>query len=236
MKKRVLVTGASRGIGKAIAEACAADGAFVGVGYKTSREAAEELAARIGGVARAIDVADPASIEAAVAAFGQVDALVANAAMHVGGLLATADPTALRELVLANVLGPLACARAVLPSMLAQKKGVILFVGSIAASRPARGQAAYAATKGSLEALTRAIAVEYGRKGIRALCIRPGAVATDMLETTRSMAEDEIVARIPLRRIADPVEIAKVARHLLSDDAQYMNGAVIDVDGGYAVA
>src|SRR5204862_5391917 len=138
--------------------------------------------------------------------------------------------------VLANVLGPLACARAVLPSMLAQKKGVILFIGSVAASRPVRGQAAYATTKSSVEALTRAIAVEYGRKGIRALCLRPGAVATDMLEATRTMAEDEIVSRIPVRRIAEPLEIAKVATMLLSLDAAYVNGAVVDVDGGYAVA
>lgn len=233
--KRVLVTGASRGIGRAIAEAAADEGAMVGVGYRRSRDNAEELATAIGGVALAIDAGDPTTIDAALATFGDVDALVANGATHAASLLATQDPEAIRALVLANVFGPLVCARAVLPSMLGRRKGVILFIGSVAASRPVRGQAAYAATKGSVEALARAIAVEYGRKGIRAVCLRPGAVATDMLEGARSMAEDEIVARIPARRIAEPIEIAKVATMLLSDEAAYVNGTVIDVDGGYGV-
>jgi len=242
--KRILVTGASSGIGRAIAIACGAQGAIVGVGFHRWREHGEETSNEIergGGVARlvAIDVADPLGVEGAVTHFatesGGLDALVANAATHVSGLLATADPKALRDLVLTNVLGPIGCARAALPHLMKNKAGVLAFIGSVAASRPVRGQAAYAATKGSVEALTRAMAVEYGRKGIRSVCVRPGAVRTDMLEATRAMAEDEITSRIPLRRIAEPHEIARIVAMLLSDDAAYVNGAIIDVDGGYAV-
>jgi 3-oxoacyl-[acyl-carrier protein] reductase len=238
--KRILITGGARGIGRAIATACASDGAIVGIGWFGSRERAEELARSLPRAsAVALDVTDPESVSRAVNAFAGgagLDALVANAGIHVAGLLATAEPAALRRLVDTNVLGPLACATAALPIMLRQKRGVLLFVGSVAASRPARGQAAYAATKASVEALTRAIAVEYGRKGIRAVCIRPGAVETEMLEGTLAMAGDEVVSRIPARRVAKPEEIASVATMLLSDDAGYVNGAIVDVDGGYAAS
>jgi len=259
--RSIFVTGASRGIGRAIAVACAREGGVVGVGYHRSADAAASVVAEIAASSSsktdpgepatsegrgrafecAVDVSDPASVDRAIASFadatgGRLDAVVANAAALSTGLLATADMTALESMIDTNVLGPIACARAALPLMLAKKRGVLLFVGSIAASRPARGQAAYAASKAAVEALTRAIAVEYGRKGIRAVCIRPGAVDTDMLAATRSMAEDEVVQRIPMRRVGTPDEIARVAAMLLSDDAAYVNGAVIDVDGGYAAS
>jgi 3-oxoacyl-[acyl-carrier protein] reductase len=245
--KRILVTGASRGIGRAIAVDCARrfKGAIIGVGFHASREAAEQTAREIGNEnAQAIlvsaDVSDGAAVERAFASFadeaGGIDALVANAGTHVAGLLATTELDALERLVRVNTLGPLACARAVLPRMLAQKRGLLLFIGSIAAARPTRGQAAYAATKGSVEALTRAIAVEYGKKGIRAICIRPGAVMTDMLEATIAMAGEDVTSRIPVRRVADPSEVGRFASLLLSDEAAYASGAIIDFDGGYGAS
>lgn len=256
--RSIFVTGASRGIGRAIAIACAREGAIVGVGYHRSADAAASVVAEIASSSSkagpgetttsrgqafecAVDVSDPASVDRAIGSFaeaagGKLDAVVANAAALSTGLLATADITALQSMIDTNVLGPIACARTALPLMLAKKRGVLLFVGSIAASRPVRGQAAYAASKGAVEALTRAIAVEYGRKGIRAVCIRPGAVDTDMLAATRAMAEDEVLQRIPMRRVGTPDEIARVAAMLLTDDAAYVNGAVIDVDGGYAAS
>jgi 3-oxoacyl-[acyl-carrier protein] reductase len=242
---RVAVTGASRGIGRAIALGCGRAGATVGVGYRASREAAGEVCRAIeaeGGRAHAfaIDLASQESVAGAIAevdaALGGLDGFVSNAAMHVAGPLVAADPDALARLVATNVLGPILCAREVAARMMARRRGVLLFVGSVAASRPARGQAAYAATKGSLEALTRALAVEYARKGLRTACIRPGAVDTDMLSATKHLAEDEIVARVPMRRLASPDEIARLAVFLLGDGGAYVNGAIVDVDGGYAVA
>lgn len=236
--RSVLVTGASRGIGRAIAIACARRGDRVGVGWHTSEDAAAEVARETGGSLHRLDVTRFEDVERAFASFvamhGRLDALVVNAGIAMSGILATADPSDLRRVVDTNVLGPLHCARAALPTMLQQRSGLLLFIGSIAAARPARGHAAYASTKCAVEGLTRAIAVEYGRKGIRAICLRPGAVDTDLLRTTRAIAEDELLARIPLRRVAAPEEIARTAAMLLSDDAAYVNGAILDVDGGYA--
>lgn len=245
--KRILVTGASRGIGRSIAVESARrfPGAIVGIGFHASRDAADETARLVGGAgAKPIlvgaDVADGAALERAFGAFadeaGGLDVLVVNAGTYVAGLLATTDLEALERLVRVNVLGPLACARAALPRMLAQRSGLLLFIGSIAAARPARGQSAYAATKGSVEALTRALAVEYGKKGIRSICIRPGAVMTDMLEATIAMAGEDVRSRIPVRRVADPAEVGRFAALLLSDDAAYASGAVIDFDGGYGAS
>lgn len=220
MSTSVFITGAARGLGKAMADACEARGHRV---FRGTRDTA--------------DVTDFARLEKAMSAFaaeGGIDVLIVNAGIARTGLLATSDPGDFRALVETNVLGPLYCARAALPLMMAKRKGLIVFIGSVATSRPARGQAAYATSKSGVESLTRAIAVEYGRKGIRALCIRPGAVDTDLMRATKTLAENEILDRIPMRRLASPDEIAKSVLLFLGDDASYVNGAVIDIDGGYA--
>ncbi len=132
-----------------------------------------------------------------------------------------------------NLRGPILCARAVLPVMLEQKAGVIVNVGSVAAERPFRGQAVYAATKGGLESFTRALAAEYGRKGIRAHCVRPGPIETRMLEPSRALGEDELLTRTPLRRLGRPDEVAELALYLLGDKTAFMTGSVHTIDGGY---
>lgn len=243
--RAVLVTGGSGGIGRAVALRCAEEGAHVGVGFHASEPSAREIVAAIterGGRADAIalDVVDPASVANGVEAFvsraGAVDALVCCAGLAITGLLATSAVEDLRRLVEANALGPILCAREVLPRMLTRRRGVLVFVGSVAATRPARGQAAYAATKSTSEALARAVAVEYGRKGIRALCVRPGAIDTAMLRPTLGLAEEEVLARIPARRVGTPAEVGDVIAFALGDRAAYMNGSVIDVDGGYSAS
>jgi 3-oxoacyl-[acyl-carrier protein] reductase len=240
--RAVFITGASRGIGRAIALASAREGAVVGVGFCASADGAEVTVREIrelGGRAESfqLDVSVPAEIDRAVTSFvemaGRLDALVANAGALRTGLLATAELGELERMIGVNVLGPVASARVALPIMLRDRRGVLLFIGSSASSRPVRGQAAYAASKASVEALARALAVEYGRKGIRAICLRPGAVDTEMLAATRTLAEEEMLSRIPMRRVAAADEVARVAVMLLGDDAAYVNGAVIDVDGGY---
>jgi len=113
------------------------------------------------------------------------------------------------------------------------EQGRIVNLSSVAAERPSRGQVAYAASKGGLESLTRALAVEYGKKGIRVVCVRPGPIATDMLESTQALAGDALVSRLPLGRPGTPEEVAAVVVFLLSDAAAFVTGSVHAVDGGY---
>jgi 3-oxoacyl-[acyl-carrier protein] reductase len=237
--KRIVVTGAARGIGRAIALACARAGAVVGVNYHYSEAAARDMAAeqpdRL--FPLPFDVADAEAVAAAVARFradqGRIDGWMNNAAVHHPALLVAADDGRIRDQVATNLLGPLWCARAVLPVMLEQRGGVILNVSSVAATRPIRGQSVYAATKGGIESLTRALALEYGRKGVRVHAIRPGPIATDMLEPTRSLAGDAAPERSALPRLGRAEEVADFAVYLLSDKAAFVTGSVHAIDGGY---
>jgi 3-oxoacyl-[acyl-carrier protein] reductase len=244
--KRVVVAGGSRGLGRAIALTCAREGADLGVTFRSRKEDAEAVARAIAerfgrrSFAVAMDVTDGASVDSAVAELderlGGIDGWVASAGETATGLLVAADPAALRRQLEVNLLGPMLCARAVIERMMRRRTGVLLFVSSVAAARPARGQAAYAAAKAGVEGLTRALAVEYAKKNVRVLCLRPGAIDTEMLASTRAIADEEVLARIPLRRVATPDEIAEHAAFALSDRAAYATGSVVTVDGGYAIA
>jgi 3-oxoacyl-[acyl-carrier protein] reductase len=237
--KRVLVTGAGRGIGRAIALACAREGARVGINFHRSESEARALREEIAGDAILLpfDVSDSEAARQAIESFvnekGGIDALVNNAAVNLPSLLISSTDEEIGAMIHTNLIGPINCTRAVLPVMLRQRAGVILNVSSVAAARPVRGQAVYAATKGGLEAFTRAVAVEYGRKGIRCHCIRPGAVNTDMFASTKELAEEEVLGRIPVRRFARAEEIAQFATFLLSDGASYVTGSVHTIDGGF---
>jgi 3-oxoacyl-[acyl-carrier protein] reductase len=236
--KRIIVTGASRGIGRAIALACAGAGARIGINVHRSEGEARALCEEIGASAVLLpfDVADSAAVAVAFELFaretGGIDALVNNAAINLPALLVSSTDEEIDAMLRTNLRGPIVCTRAAIPTMLRQRSGAILNVSSVAAERPSRGQAVYAATKGGIESLTRAVAVEYGRKGIRCHCIRPGAVDTEMIGTTKALAEDEVLDRIPLRRMATPEEIASLAVFLLGDSAGYITGSVHTIDGG----
>jgi 3-oxoacyl-[acyl-carrier protein] reductase len=240
--KRILVTGASRGIGRAIAIACAAAGAHVGVNYHRSEEQARSLCGTLGPPSRALpfDVGDAEAVARGVGEFvelaGGIDGLVNNAGVNRPSLLVSARDDEIAAMVTTNLVGPILCTRAVLPVMVRQRHGVIVNIGSVAATRPSRGQSVYAATKGGLESLTRAVAVEYGRKGIRCHCVRPGAVDTEMLAATRAIAEEDLLARIPLRRLATADEVAHLVIVLLSDQLSYVSGSIHSIDGGFGAA
>jgi len=237
--KRILVTGASRGIGRAIAVACAAAGARVGVNYHRSEEQARSLCETIGRSSRALrfDVGDAEAVARGVDEFvelaGGIDGLVNNAGINRPSLLVSAGDDEIAAMVTTNLVGPILCTRAVLPVMVRQRHGVIVNIGSVAATRPSRGQSVYAATKGGLESLTRAVAVEYGRKGIRCHCVRPGAVDTEMLAATRAIAEEDLLARIPLRRFATADEVSHLVIVLLGDRLSYVSGSIHSIDGGF---
>lgn len=240
--KKVVVTGAGRGIGAAIAIACAREGATVGVNYRASEEAAQKLVADIasrGGKAHLLpfDVRDPRAVEAGLGQFldseGYIDGLVNNAGVAAPGLLLTLSDDLIRNVVETNLLGTLHCVRAVLKGMMAKRRGVIVNIGSVSAVRPWRGQTVYAATKGALESLTRALALEYGQKEIRVHCLRPGPIETAMLQPSLALGEEQILARLPLRRLGQPAEVAEMAVFLLSDKASYVTGGTHTVDGGF---
>jgi len=239
--QRILVTGASRGIGRAIARACLAAGAAtVGVGYRAPSDAASALLSedpeRTLGLEA--DLNDPqaaaAQVERFVEAAGGIDALVLNAGVNHPGLLLQSSLEELEATLRVNLLAPLVAAKAALEPMLRARRGTILFVSSVAALRPSKGQCAYAASKGGLESLVRALGVEVGRKGIRVVGLRPGPTETDMFRATAQLAGDQVKADVPLRRFAKPAEIAAAACYLLGPAASYVHGTVHGVDGGYA--
>jgi 3-oxoacyl-[acyl-carrier protein] reductase len=237
---RLIVTGASRGLGRAIAIACAQNGATVGINFNRSEHDAREVAGRIGADAMLLkfDVADPAAIAAAFQAFadrtGGIDAIVNNAGIVRPSLLVSASDADIEAVIRTNVFGVIACTRAAIPSMLRQRHGVILNVSSVAAARPSRGQTVYAATKGAIEAFTRAVAVEYARKGIRSECISPGPVDTGMFAATKALGGEAVLEQTPWKRFVTPDEIAGKAVQLLSGDAGSGAGAIHTVDGGVA--
>ena len=238
--KVIAVTGAASGIGAAIAEICLREGAHVAAGIherKISWEPPEGSADRRRVIP--IDAASATSVREAVSEIvawkGRIDGLVCAAGLLRTGLLVAQDPLEGDEVIDVNLMGAVRAARAALPVMSRQRAGVLLFVSSVAALRPSRGQALYAASKAAIEGLTRAIAVEAGGRGVRALCLRPGPVDTEMLAATLALAPD-LGESVPLGRVGKPSEIAEVAAFLLSDRASYLTGVVVPVEGGWTAS
>ncbi len=234
--KRIVVTGASGGIGRAIALRAAKEGAVVGVHGHKNRSRADELARSIGGYSLGFDVRDASGIASELERFaaqaGGVDAWVNAAGVHHAALLVSAEQSALEEQLDVNLLGTILCTRAVLPHLLRQRGGVVCNISSVASTFPVRGAATYAASKAGIEAFTRAIALEYGKKGIRAVCLRPGPIETSMLAPAQAMSETPVADRTALRRLGSADEVASLAVYLLSDEAQFITGSVHAIDGG----
>lgn len=232
--KRIVITGANRGIGRAIAIACLEAGARVGVNM---RDAAALDDALRDAIPLPFDVRDGEAVRRNIDAFveqtGGIDGLVNNAGVNIARLLVDVKDEDVGAVFATNIGGTIACTRMALPHMLRARGGVIVNVSSVAAERPSRGQTIYAASKGAIESFTRAVAVEYGRKGIRCHCVRPGAIDTQMLASTRAVAEEEILQRIPMRRVGRVEEVARVVTFLLSDASSYVTGAIHPVDGGF---
>jgi meso-butanediol dehydrogenase / (S,S)-butanediol dehydrogenase / diacetyl reductase len=241
--KVALITGAASGIGAATARRLLEEGVRV-VLADVNEEGVRQVAAELGSGAAAVcgDIAVPAQAESivrrALTSFGQLDILHNNAAAGWPGRLAELDPQAWQRTIAINLTGHFLVSRYALPILLAQRRGVIVNMSTAAALAVEEGLGAYAAAKAGVIALTRQIAVEYGRHGIRANCICPGAVATPPTLAFIA-AVDGVQARMeaanPLRRIAAPEELASVVAFLASDDASFVNGATIAVDGGATI-
>jgi 3-oxoacyl-[acyl-carrier protein] reductase len=241
-----IVTGGSRGIGRAVVQAFAREGAKVAVVYKGSQQAAESLVAEVtaaGGSAVAVqgDVADPAfapkCIERVLTEWGRIDILVNNAGVIRDGLFVRMENDDWRTVLGTNLDGTFYFCKAVAVQMaMKQRSGRIINVSSVAAEHVNEGQTNYAASKGAINAFTRALAVELAKRSVTVNAIAPGFIETDMSEAVRNKAGDWISKKlIPMRRMGKPEDIAAVAVFLASAESAYVTGQVITVDGGLSL-
>ncbi|MGH7284787.1 MAG: 3-oxoacyl-ACP reductase family protein [Polyangiaceae bacterium] len=249
--KVALVTGGSRGIGRACAEALAKQGATVVVNYVRGEDAARATADAItsaGGKAEiaGFDVADTKAtehaLEAVIEKHARVDILVANAGIAIDGLLLRVKDEDLDRVLATNLRGTLTCARVLSKSMMRPSKtepkrsgGRMIFMSSVIGEMGNVGQTAYAASKAALLGAAKSIAREYASRGITVNALGPGFIDTDMTQSMTPAMKEQIVKMIPLGRIGSAAEIAAACVFLASDEAGYITGQVLRVNGGMYV-
>ena len=240
--KVALVSGGSRGIGRAIVELFARDGMDVVFFYRDNAAAAQEVVAAVqaaGGKAEAMqaDVIDAAAVNDAVERIvdgrGRIDVLVNNAGIVRDNLLGMLEDEDIRAVLDTNIGGVFNLTRAVARHMISKRSGRIVNLGSVAARKGGRGQSNYAASKGAIEAFTTAMAVELASRKITVNCVAPGVIETEMSQQVRDLADDQIKARILLRRYGQAQDVAHAVWFLASRLADYITGQVLHVDGGF---
>jgi 3-oxoacyl-[acyl-carrier protein] reductase len=240
--KVALVTGGGRGIGRAIVERLAGDGVDVVFFYRGNAEAAREVVSAVtssGGKAEAmqVDIADAAAVAVAVeqiiASRERIDVLVNNAGVVRDNLLALLSDEDIRTVLDTNIGGVFNVTRAVVPHMISRRSGRIVNLSSVAGEKGGRGQSNYAASKGAINAFTRAMAVELASRKITVNCVAPGVIETEMSQQVRDLASDEVKARILLRRYGQAQDVAHAVWFLASRFADYITGEVLHVDGGF---
>ena len=241
MSEVALVTGGSRGIGRAIAEALAADGYAVAVNFVSNEGSAKDTVESIesaGGRAITVqaDVADSEQVDAMFnrieESLGPVVALVNNAGVRADGLALGMKDDAFRRVIETNLFGTFACTRRALRSMLKARRGRIVNITSISGLHASPGQANYSAAKAGVIGLTKTIAAEVASKGIAINAVAPGLIQTDLTSDLNDKQREAIQGRVPARRIGTPEDVASLVSWLCSDKARYITGAVYPVDGG----
>jgi 3-oxoacyl-[acyl-carrier protein] reductase len=242
MTNRVaLVTGASRGIGRAVAVALAQRGFDVGINYATHADEAKETLrlveeAGTSGICVQADVSDSEAVDALFdeveSSLGPIAALVNNAGVRADGLALAMKDDQWDRVVQTNLFGTFACCRRALRPMLKARSGRIVNVASIAGLHGSPGQANYAAAKAGVIGLTKTLAREIGSKGITVNVIAPGLVETDLTTSLNERQWDALAGEVPLRRAGTPEDVGRLAAYLCSDDAAYITGSVFVIDGG----
>ena len=235
-----VVTGGSRGIGRAVVHALAAAGMEVVFTYREDATAAAEAASAVPGAkitAEAVDVREAAACTAfAERVFdrtGRLDLLVNNAGVIRDNTLGMLEDEDVRVVLETNVTGAFNMTRAVVPYLIARRRGKIVNISSVAGEKGGRGQTNYAASKGALNAFTRSLAVELAPRGITVNAVAPGVIDTEMSRDVRALAGEAVESRILLRRIGRPEEVAYAVWFLSSRFADYITGEILHVDGGF---
>jgi 3-oxoacyl-[acyl-carrier protein] reductase len=230
--KTALVTGASKGIGKAIASELAAAGASVVVGYRSGKDEAEALAGEIGGRAVQADVSSADEAKRLVEEAGDIDILVNNAGLTRDGLLARMSDDDWETVIGTNLASVFYTCRAVTRPMMKKRAGSIVNISSIVGVHGNWGQTNYAASKAGIIGFTKSLARELGSRNIRANVVAPGYVKTQLTDVLPEEATGAMLENTPLGRLGDPEDVAGAVRFLCSDAASFITGEVLLVDGG----
>ena len=235
--KIALVTGATRGIGRAVAEELVSKGAFV-IGTATSEKGAESISAYLGGKGKGLvlNVADQASIDEVLEQikqeFGDIDILVNNAGITRDNLLMRMKDEEWFDILQTNLSSVYHLSKAMLRTMMKKRFGRIINIGSVVGSMGNAGQTNYCAAKAGLIGFSKALAKEVASRGITVNVVAPGFIATDMTEVLSEELKNNLLTQIPAGRLGEPKDIAKAVAFLASEDASYINGTTLHVNGG----
>jgi 3-oxoacyl-[acyl-carrier protein] reductase len=230
--KRALVTGGSRGIGRAVALELGRAGADVVVGYRSEVDQAEKVASEVGGRAVQADVSDPEQAKALVDGAGDIDVLVNNAGTTRDGVLPRMLDEDWRTVLETNLSSTFYTCRAAARGMMKRRAGAIVNISSIVGVHGNWGQTNYAASKAGIIGFTKSLARELGSRGVRANVVAPGYVTTALTDAIPEDARGTMLSNTPLGRLGDPENVAAAVRFLVSDEASFITGEVLLVDGG----